>query len=363
MQCGLRIRCVDRIEPQLKDIIIEFGTWLRKKINFPNRLFIYVRNKYKSKTNSDENFLASFFAPYNKDSNPYIRIDIENHKVEGNDSKEFRHSILISIAHEIVHYMQWIGNISFYEKEAEDKSEQLVEQFLEDRIYNLTITSKAKKLIELADLKSSFESFDEAIVFYTEAIEMGCEDEVLYNAIGYCYDCAEKFDKSLLYYDMALALNSDHPALYMNKGYALYHLDKFNEAIENYNKSLDIDPNKEVYVFKANAEERLGNYNQAIECYEEAIKLDSNYDIAYNEKGLLLYNINKLDEARKACMRAISISTDYADAYYNLSLIFAKLGEFNTSMDYLKIAIDLDEQYKDYAQDESVFNGYLKTIL
>jgi len=149
----------------------------------------------------------------------------------------------------------------------------------------------------------------------------------------------------------------------MNKGYALHYLEKYNEAIESYDKSLDIEPSKEAYVFKAYTEEELGNHNEAIECYEEAIKLDLNYDIAYNRKGQLLYLMNDFEAARDACMKALSISSEYADAYFNLSMIYMKLGEFNTAMSSLKMAIAIDEQFKEHALDEDIFNGYLETIL
>ena len=151
---GLRIRCLDEIELQLREIVIEFGKWIRARLDFPIAVTVYVRSKYISKINSGDPFLASFFVPDNRAYNPYIRVDVENHKDNLNDVNEFRKSILVSIAHEIIHYMQWIDEVVFCEEEAENKSEQLLDKFLEDRGYNLTVNYKAKKILHLADLKS-----------------------------------------------------------------------------------------------------------------------------------------------------------------------------------------------------------------
>lgn len=207
-RCGLRIRCLDGIELQLREIVIEFGKWIRTELDFPVTVTVYLRSKYISKINNKETFLSAFYVPDSRGYNPYIRVDVENHKDNLNDINEFRKSILVSIAHEIIHYMQWLEELDFCEEDAENKSEQLVEKFLEDRVYNLTVTFKSKKLLELADLKSSHENFNEAILLYKEAIKRGCDDEYIYNSIAYYYDCIEMYNESVYYYDKALKINS-----------------------------------------------------------------------------------------------------------------------------------------------------------
>lgn len=207
-RCGLRIRCLDGIELQLREIVIEFGKWIRTELDFPVTVTVYLRSKYISKINNKETFLSAFYVPDSRGYNPYIRVDVENHKDNLNNINEFRKSILVSIAHEIIHYMQWLEELDFCEEDAENKSEQLVEKFLEDRVYNLTVTFKSKKLLELADLKSSHENFNEAILLYKEAIKRGCDDEYIYNSIAYYYDCIEMYNESVYYYDKALKINS-----------------------------------------------------------------------------------------------------------------------------------------------------------
>ncbi|WP_160680638.1 tetratricopeptide repeat protein [Clostridium sp. C8-1-8] len=357
---GLRIRCLDEIESQLREIVLEFGKWIRGKLDFPVAVTVYIRSKYVSKVNNEEVFLASFFAPDSRTDNPYIRVDVENHKDNG--VNEFRKSILVSISHEIIHYVQWLEELEFCEEDAENRSEQLVEKFIEDRGYNLTVTYRLIKLLQLADSKSSHGNFNEAISLYKDVIKTGCDDEYVYNSIAYYYDCIEKFNESIYYYDKALKINPNNYEIYTNKGYALYCSEEYNEAIESYDKSLNIEPTKETYVFKAYAEEELGNYTQAIGCYDEAIRLDANYDIAYNRKGQLLLHMGVIDDARQACSKAILINSEYADAYYNLSVICARLGDFGTATNYLKTAISIDEEYIHYAQDEEVFKDHEELI-
>ncbi|PJI07265.1 MULTISPECIES: tetratricopeptide repeat protein [Clostridium] len=356
---GLRIRYESHMDLQLKDIIIEFARWLRKKYIFPIRLTIYIRYEYKSKANNSDKFLASFLEPDSEKYNPHIRVEVKNHRDDVDDTNEFRKYILISIAHEIIHYMQWIKKVDFCEKEAEYKSEKLVQLFIKERFYDLTITHKVKKLLELADKRCEKGKFDEAISIYNQVMKIGCYDNGgIYNSVAYCYDCIGDYTEALKYYDMALKLNSKDSTIYINKGFALQSLERHREAIENFDKSIEIMPSKEAYVFKADSEGRLKQFMEAINCCDEALNLDLNYDIAYNMKGQFLYVTKRFNEAKRIFLKAISINSNYADAYYNLALTYAKLDDFKASMDYLKVAIKIDRQYIVYAKEEDILKDY-----
>ncbi|KOF55793.1 hypothetical protein AGR56_18555 [Clostridium sp. DMHC 10] len=357
---GLNIRCESHIDLQLRDIIIEFARWIRKKYTFEIGVTVYVRNEFKSKAKDKQDFWASFFAPDNHEYNPYIRVEIKNHKADLADINDFRKSILGSIAHEIIHYFQWIEKADFCEKTAEGKSKKLVKAFIEERGYDLRVTNKVKKLLELADKKCKNKDFNKAILIYNKVIETGCYDYGnVYNSIGYCYDCMGNYTESLIYYDNALEVNNKNSTIYMNKGFALQSLGRHKEAIESFNSSLRIMPSKEVYVFKADSQGRIKKFKEAIECCDKALRLDLNYDVAYNMKGQFLCAIREFDEAKKMFLKAISINPEYADAYYNLALVCVKLNDFKISIDYLKVAIKLDQQYEEYAAEDGIWKNYI----
>ncbi|KHD34184.1 hypothetical protein NL50_17870 [Clostridium acetobutylicum] len=354
---GLRIRCEKDIDLKLRAVIIEFTRWLRSKYVFPIKVTVFIKNKYKSKSNDKERFSSSFVIPNKERGNPHIRIEVKNDMY---DTIELREYVVYSIAYEVMIYMQWIKKLEFCDRDDEKQANKLVDLFIEERGDDLTVTNKEKKMLELADKKFNNKDFDKAISIYKEMIKNDYYySGWVYSSIAYCYDCLENYNEALVYYDKALKNNKDS-VIYMNKGFALQSLEKHKEAIENFDESIKIKPSKEAYVFKADSQGRIKNFKEAIECCNEALKLDENYDIPYNRKGQFLYDIGEFKEAKKMFLKAISISPDYADAYYNLALVYMKLDDFKLSIKYLNKAIKLDEEYRRYAEEEGVWKNYIK---
>jgi tetratricopeptide (TPR) repeat protein len=354
-QKGITIRCSREVDTKIRDICVEFTGWIRKNIALPIKVTIYVRKNYKSRISENDIFKASFFAPYLKSDNPFIRVDVENHKIENSDEESTILSILESIAHEIVHYVQWIEGLPFSEDEAERKSKKLVRKFLKEREYDLVVSPCALKLVQLAEKYSQSNNFKKAIKCYINAIELGAEDYKVYSDVAYCYDCIEEYEKAILCYDKAIQINNKNSVVWMNKGYALHYLGQYKNAIDCFNESIKIKPSKEAYVFKAYSLEKISNYSEALECYDRAIDLDDKYDIAYNNKGQLLCHIGRFKEAKYCCNKAILINSNYADAYYNISIIYANLRDIDEARKYLNKAIEIDEEFKSYAAEEEVF--------
>ncbi|MGD7009127.1 DUF2750 domain-containing protein [Metabacillus sp. 84] len=108
--------------------------WLRLNLEFPIRVVVYVKKDEQIKTLYTKEWVsASFFAPYDKNVEPYIRVAAGDYdelvKEEGEINAVY--AILNSFAHEIVHYRQWIEDREFDELEAENKGLRLVDDYYE----------------------------------------------------------------------------------------------------------------------------------------------------------------------------------------------------------------------------------------
>lgn len=128
---GLRIRSSKGVHPEVRRACIEFGKWLRKTNNFPIRVVIYLKKEYRIRNMEGELVTATFFAPFEKNVEPYIRIatgDYEElYEKKGKDSALVAY--LYSIAHEIVHYKQWIKDSDFDEKRAIVESKRMIDAY------------------------------------------------------------------------------------------------------------------------------------------------------------------------------------------------------------------------------------------
>jgi hypothetical protein len=88
--------------------VLKFARWLRTRHEFPIRVPVYLSPREMIRT-SEGPRPASFFAPYQRNTEPFIRIATGDYrslkKQLGRD--DALASLLCSLAHEVVHYQQW----------------------------------------------------------------------------------------------------------------------------------------------------------------------------------------------------------------------------------------------------------------
>jgi tetratricopeptide (TPR) repeat protein len=82
----------------------------------------------------------------------------------------------------------------------------------------------------------------------------------------------------------------------------------------------------------------------AIEQFEECIKKDWKFTDAYIEKGIVLYEMNNIDEALQTFKLASTISPRNADTYYWQGRCFEKIGKNEDAMDNYIRAYSLDRE-------------------
>ena len=130
MRKGLRIRG-NQEDTEVRNALFKFAKWLRSEYEFPIRVPVYLSDKIRILTQDKRSCTASFFAPYDKSAEPYIRIAVGDYKIikrrYGRDNALA--SILSSLAHEIVHYRQWLNDEMFCEKQAVRQSGEMVRRY------------------------------------------------------------------------------------------------------------------------------------------------------------------------------------------------------------------------------------------
>lgn len=87
------------------------------------------------------------------------------------------------------------------------------------------------------------ENYDEAIKYYTEAIELDPNNHVLYSNRSAAYAKQGKYELALIDADETIAKNPSWSKGYSRKGSALAGMQKYMEAFEVYQLGLEQDPN------------------------------------------------------------------------------------------------------------------------
>ncbi|MFE4243802.1 hypothetical protein [Peribacillus butanolivorans] len=132
LRSGLRVRCEQGVNSRVRQACLNFAIWLRINKKFPIRCVVYIKKDYQIKTlDTKEMVSATFFAPYDKDVEPYIRVATGDYEelVSERGEEDAVFAILNSMAHEIIHYQQWIEDRDFDEDEAENTSTILVDNY------------------------------------------------------------------------------------------------------------------------------------------------------------------------------------------------------------------------------------------
>jgi tetratricopeptide (TPR) repeat protein len=98
--------------------------------------------------------------------------------------------------------------------------------------------------------------------------------------------------------------------------------------------------------------QRKGDLGGAERLYRTLLDVDPGFAFALNNLGVI-YMGNKRDEdAIEMFERAIEEAVDYVDPYYNLACIYAKRGGSVRSLEYLKIAVQLNNSVKNWAKND-----------
>ena len=106
---GLRIRG-HLAHPDVRNAIVCFAQWIRTEHYFPVRCPVYLSPHEQLTTIDGSVATASFFAPWDACVEPYIRIATGDYQPprlrrKRNDALA---GYLHSLAHELVHYWQWV---------------------------------------------------------------------------------------------------------------------------------------------------------------------------------------------------------------------------------------------------------------
>lgn len=111
--------------------ILRFAVWLRANFEFPVRVPVYLSPHDHLITLEGETATATFFAPWKPDVEPYIRIATGDYaKVSAERGRDNALAgYLASLAHEVIHYQQWVESGEVSERGVAVKASGMVDRY------------------------------------------------------------------------------------------------------------------------------------------------------------------------------------------------------------------------------------------
>jgi hypothetical protein len=111
--------------------LVRFASWLRGTQEFPIRVPVYLSPREQVCTADGRLCSASFFAPWSRSVEPYIRIatgDYQELREEMGRNNALA-SFITSLAHEVVHYQQWVQTGSVQERGVARRAERMLRHY------------------------------------------------------------------------------------------------------------------------------------------------------------------------------------------------------------------------------------------
>mgnify|MGYP001190565287 CR=1 FL=1 len=132
------------------------------------------------------------------------------------------------------------------------------------------------------------------------------------------------------------------------RGYVYHLLGQFPMAIAEYRKSIAAKPTAEGHTFLGWSLSMIERYEEAIAECKKAIPLDPDFGNPYNDIGVYLVALDRLDEAipyLKKAMRAKRYCC-YQFAHHNMGRVLVLKGRYEEAMRSFKKALAYDPDYE-----------------
>ncbi|HKS17515.1 MAG TPA: tetratricopeptide repeat protein [Planctomycetota bacterium] len=177
------------------------------------------------------------------------------------------------------------------------------------------------------DAHSQLRKHDEAAADYTKLIELKPTADA-YLARGRSHLAREDGKAAFADATKSLEMGGNKVKAHYIRGWGLQLQRKFDEAIAEYDKVEALDPKVDIYNLRGNARKDLGRFEEALKDFNRIIELEPESAIALNNRGHLLYELEKWDEALADLRKSMTFKAHVmTQSMFRVWLIRVRRGE------------------------------------
>ncbi len=217
-------------------------------------------------------------------------------------------------------------------------------------IFALTLISceRSKKDTELFFIQGNVAykkgNYEEAIKFYSEAIEKTPDFADAYNNRGTVKMASNKLEEAIVDFEKALSIDNEFILAKYNLGEAYSNTIELDKSLELLKQiETKYKDSSFYFVTLSNVLIKKNKYSEANAYLLNAIRLDKKNDKAFTNLGFIQYSERKYIEAKVSFEQAISLNPNQDLAYNNLSLVYANEGNYTKALELVEKAINLNK--------------------
>lgn len=138
--------------------------------------------------------------------------------------------------------------------------------------------------IEVAELYYDLREYEDALLFYKNALEIRPAEIGLNLSIGLAYGRLKKFEAAQSCYEQIIAYNDNSDRFlkikagaYLNLANIFYDSNEFDKSIATLEKAIKLSPQySNLYMNLGNSYRAKADFRKAAECYKKAVETDTN---------------------------------------------------------------------------------------
>lgn len=190
--------------------------------------------------------------------------------------------------------------------------------------------------------------YETAATSFEEAIRLKPDFFDAFMALGKTYQHSGLHPRSVEVLQKAVLLRPANVEAKIAFGNAFIFSGQPQEAVSVLQEAVRLSPQSAlVYSTLGQVYRLLGKFQEALGALQEALRISPKDPVTYNYLGMTLESYQRNQDALAAYKQAIDFKSDYAEAHYNLALLYFTLGDRNQALhhyDILKtISSDLAE--------------------
>ncbi|MBN1882284.1 MAG: tetratricopeptide repeat protein [Deltaproteobacteria bacterium] len=119
------------------------------------------------------------------------------------------------------------------------------------------------------------------------------------NMIGRSFAEGGAYEEAVNFFTSAIEENPGNIEAYYNRGSAYMELERYEEAIDDFDMVIKLDRERvDAYTARGIAYKNMGRYNEAVEDFGKAIELDPDNSEAYFNRGLMYRDMGDVEKAK-----------------------------------------------------------------
>jgi tetratricopeptide (TPR) repeat protein len=186
--------------------------------------------------------------------------------------------------------------------------------------------------------------YNDAVVQFTNAIQLNPTDISAYAARGEAFEMLEKFQESYDDYEKARVFDPKDVDVLFLLGRVSNKMDNYEEALKHLNYASKIARREgKIYPEKIKSYIELESYNRALQASDTALKLKQD-ELNYYQYGLAFDNLMNYERAKEAYKKSISKNKQYVPARIAMAGILIMEGNLEEAMEHCTYLIEANDR-------------------